>query len=1254
MKTVGIWPEERKWNRPSSYVFFIPFITMLCFLWVPQTINLPLIAHDLNLVAENLSMGNMTVTVALAKAISLLRCITKDWAAVETETGRERMVNIAKITRKITIGSSILCHTVISTYVVLRPFSLKYTENKLFFRGYFPYDVNISPNYELTMIGQAVAVTFSTVFYSTVDTFIAMLILHACGQLSNLKEDLMKIHLHDKNNLHMKLKEIVQKHEYVSRFTGTIENCFNVIFLIQMLGFMIQMSFQSFQTIMSIGIADSAYNCEWYSLPPKNARLLVIIMCRAVSSPLKLTAGKFCWFTILLYSQVNLNYLLSWNRHLMKYMGIWPEERKWNRPSNYIVLGPILTMMYFVCVPQTINLPLIAYDLNLVVENLSMALKSLLMCVTEDWATAETKSERETMLNIAKINRKITISCTLVCETVGLSFVVLRLLTTPYRDDKLIYRGYFFYNTTVSPNFELTLIGQVVAVIYVATTYAAVDNFIVLLVLHACGQLLNLKDNLRNLHLGASKDIQARLEKIVEKHNYIAGFTETVESSFNVMFLLAMLACVIQLCFQSFQAIMSVGEEVAKEYMIFQISFLCYYVSCSMMQLYVYCYVGEKLMFESTDVADTAYNCEWYSLPPKHARLLITIMCRARASPLIITAGKFCWFNIIFELPVGLEPLLDENYGHLAGREEMEPTFELRRSVTVPHNTLFRNLLKCMANDWATVETKTGRKIMVNIAGISRKITITCISLCYSANVAYGLLRLVFIKSNDNKLFFHGYFPYDVTISPNFERTVFGQAIAMICSTTIYSTVDTFITMLVLHACGQLSNLKENLMKIHSYDKNNLHMKLKEIVQKHEYVNRFSETVENCFNVMLLIQMLGSIIQVCFQTFQGIMELEQYMIFQLVFLSLYTVSVMVQLLLYCYIDLNILYQSLNIFQSTDIADTAYNCQWYSLPPKDARLLLIIMCRSVSSPLKLTAGKFCWFTIMLYSQCGWNRYLMKIIGIWPEERKWNQPSSYVILLPFVTMLCFLWGPQTVNLPLIIHDLDLVVENLSLANMTFTIALTKAVIFWRKGEALRSLLKCMANDWDTVEDGSEREKMEYIARINRTVTACCMTLSYMVIISYTLVRLIFMKCNDCKLFIRGYFPYDTTTSPNYEVTMIGQAIALTCSATFYSTVDTFITMLILHACGQLSNLKENIMNIYSSDKNDIHMKLKKIVERHEYVNRDCRRLFQRDAFNSDARVHLSNMLPDFSSYHGTKKIILFSKLPSVQQQQKKVLK
>ncbi|CAD1469001.1 unnamed protein product, partial [Heterotrigona itama] len=175
----------------------------------------------------------------------------------------------------------------------------------------------------------------------------------------------------------------------------------------------------------------------------------------------------------------------------------------------------------------------------------------------------------------------------------------------------------------------------------------------------------------------------------------------------------------------------------------------------------------------------------------------------------------------------------------------------------------------------------------------------------------------------------------------------------MTYSTIFYSTVDTFITMLILHVCGQLSNLKEDLMKIHSYDKNNLHMRLKKIVEKHEYVNRFSETVENCFNVMFLIQILSCIIQLCFQTFQAITsfeeELEQHMVFQIVFLCIYTVGVMLHLLLYCYVGERLMFEVLFkrrlksvIFQSTDIANTAYNSEWYNLPPKNARLLLIIM------------------------------------------------------------------------------------------------------------------------------------------------------------------------------------------------------------------------------------------------------------------------------------------------------------------------
>ena len=128
------------------------------------------------------------------------------------------------------------------------------------------------------------------------------------------------------------------------------------------------------------------------------------------------------------------------------------------------------------------------------------------------------------MVNIARLTRMATISCILMCELVAFSYVTLRIISMQHSDELMVYRGYFPYNLTYSPNYELTMIGQSLGAIFGGTTYAAVDTFIAMLVLHACGQLSNLKDDLRNIHTYDKKDLQARLKKIVEKHNYIAWF----------------------------------------------------------------------------------------------------------------------------------------------------------------------------------------------------------------------------------------------------------------------------------------------------------------------------------------------------------------------------------------------------------------------------------------------------------------------------------------------------------------------------------------------------------------------------------------------------------------------------------------------------------------------------------------------------------------------------------------------------------
>lgn len=69
MMFMGIWPENRNFGRASSYKAIIPVLAMFCFVCAPQSTNLLFIWGDFDSVVENLSMGNITITVSLLKTI---------------------------------------------------------------------------------------------------------------------------------------------------------------------------------------------------------------------------------------------------------------------------------------------------------------------------------------------------------------------------------------------------------------------------------------------------------------------------------------------------------------------------------------------------------------------------------------------------------------------------------------------------------------------------------------------------------------------------------------------------------------------------------------------------------------------------------------------------------------------------------------------------------------------------------------------------------------------------------------------------------------------------------------------------------------------------------------------------------------------------------------------------------------------------------------------------------------------------------
>ncbi|XP_035741499.1 odorant receptor 13a-like [Vespa mandarinia] len=351
---MGIWPEERGFTHVSSYKVLFPIGFMFLFITVPQTTNLYFIWGDFELVVENLSVGNMTTTIAILKTATfwsnrrtmkvLLSHMENDRREAQDEENVKKMMRIAVITRKIIAGSIIMCNFIVFTYVTLRTFLLPYTGRTLYYRAYYPYDTEIFPNFELTLIGQITAELYAANSYTAVDTFMAMLMLHVCGQFSILRKKLNQLCPESNNNFRIDLARIVEKYNTLNRYAETIEDRFNGMLLMQMLGCTVQLCVQSYQAISALvdddqgllivrlfffviytsyvmlhiylycyvgeklfsegtKMAYATYNCNWYDLSPKETKCLIIIMCRAQLSS-RITAGKFCSFNHKLFGNI--------------------------------------------------------------------------------------------------------------------------------------------------------------------------------------------------------------------------------------------------------------------------------------------------------------------------------------------------------------------------------------------------------------------------------------------------------------------------------------------------------------------------------------------------------------------------------------------------------------------------------------------------------------------------------------------------------------------------------------------------------------------------------------------------------------------------------------------------------------------------------------------------------------------------------------------------------------------------------------
>nr|WHS04433.1 odorant receptor 30 [Psyttalia incisi] len=189
-----------------------------------------------------------------------------------------------------------------------------------------------------------------------------------------------------------------------------------------------------------------------------------------------------------------------------------------------------------------------------------------------------------------------------------------------------------------------------------------------------------------------------------------------------------------------------------------------------------------------------------------------------------------------------------------------------------------------MESDWAASLSGEPLKIMLKMATVGRRISIFSGSMAYAAN-SIGIivqkwynLEAQQLPNPDSRLvtnlFWIVWLPYDTTNKIYYAISFVLQLYSSVYAALFYFIFDSFVVMLVLHLCGQFGRLQISLRHLHEnhFHRANFRAKLRDIVRKHVMLFRLAENLEDYFNFVLLLQLLGCTLMFCFQGY-GIIRL---------------------------------------------------------------------------------------------------------------------------------------------------------------------------------------------------------------------------------------------------------------------------------------------------------------------------------------------------------------------------------------------
>ncbi|XP_011694617.1 PREDICTED: odorant receptor 13a-like [Wasmannia auropunctata] len=324
------------------------------------------------------------------------------------------------------------------------------------------------------------------------------------------------------------------------------------------------------------------------------------------------------------------------------------------------------------------------------------------------------------------------------------------------------------------------------------------------------------------------------------------------------------------------------------------------------------------------------------------------------------------FFRLLWTLVMGTGLIFQYHYLLIHFSTKELPNLIDGLSTTLPYNLLFIKLvvlwvnnrifidiLTAMSNDWHEYPNMYA---MIDKAVLAHRCSKLTIGVYSTAVMLYSTASINFRKQTDDdcrEMLIKMELPFEFCESPIYEIVTCVQFVHLMAVASAIGMLDALMVTLMLHIGGQIDIMQQEVEKIcpkdNEYDLPTAFVR--SLINKHNKIIAFSDSIESLFSHIALMQFFSNTLIICcigflivtsLGTGEGIRMLVKTLFFY--------IAITLEAFIFCFAG-----EYLSN-KSQTIGNAVYESVWYTLKPRDCRILLFVIMRS-QRRLTITAGKF---------------------------------------------------------------------------------------------------------------------------------------------------------------------------------------------------------------------------------------------------------------------------------------------------------